>query len=272
MSRYSLLYIERRAKQQDSIRARRRIAARCSDFDDKRKSLIYSAIKKELGYSFRSGAYSQGISLFLQECDLLDFLDAITIIAETHQYNVTGLRYWLSFVQRVFTEENLAYRMDAKGIVHPFVDSEFQINQSAALEALNEQRFGEARTDYEAAFRHLRNREGKAAIRSMFPAVETAAKVLCPGTMARLMPNEIDRHFLPKLRQVYVGNQPSIDAGTQLLQGMKDWITAAQPYRHGQEVQEPAEPPMEFVVAFLSAGAVYLRWFIELYASERPVA
>jgi hypothetical protein len=46
---------------------------------------------------------------------------------------------------------------------------------------------------------------------------------------------------------------------------MKDWITGAQPYRHGQEVEEPAEPPVELVVAFLSAGAVYLRWLIELY-------
>jgi hypothetical protein len=68
--------------------------------------------------------------------------------------------------------------------------------------------------------------------------------------------------------KVYAGNQPSIDAGTQLLQGMKDWITAAQPYRHGQEVEEPTEPPIEFVVAFLSAGAVYMRWLVELYATE----
>jgi hypothetical protein len=99
----------------------------------------------------------------------------------------------------------------------------------------------------------------------MFPAMETAAKVLCPGAMARLMPNEVDRHFLPKLRQVYAGNQPAIDAGKQLLNGLKDWIIASQLCRHGQEVEEPADPPIEFVVAFLSGGAVYLRWLVELY-------
>jgi hypothetical protein len=138
-------------------------------------------------------------------------------------------------------------------------------NLRSTLEALNNPRFGEARRDFEAAFRHLRDGEGKAAIRSMFPAVETAAKILCPGAMSRLMPNEVDQHFVPRLRRVYAGNQPAIDAGTQLLRGMKDWITGAQPYRHGQEVEEPAEPPVELVVAFLSAGAVYLRWLIELY-------
>jgi hypothetical protein len=71
--------------------------------------------------------------------------------------------------------------------------------------------------------------------------------------------------MLTKLRQVYANNQPAIDAGTQLLNGIKDWINAAQPYRHGQEVKEPAEPPIEFVVAFLSSGAAYLRWLVELY-------
>ncbi len=69
---------------------------------------------------------------------------------------------------------------------------------------------------------------------------------------------------LPANRTRYAGNQPAIDAGNQLLGGVKSWINAAQPYRHGQEQQEPAEPPLDFVIAHLSAGAAYLRWMIEL--------
>src|SRR5205814_2274112 len=111
-----------------------------------------------------------------------DFLDGITVIVETLAAN--GRRQfidrWLAFVGRVFQEENLSYRIDPKGSVHPLVDAEFEVNRNATLEALNETRFGEACGDFEAAFRHLRNGEGKAAIRSMFPSVESAAKVLFP--------------------------------------------------------------------------------------------
>jgi hypothetical protein len=48
------------------------------------------------------------------------------------------------------------------------------------------------------------------------------------------------------------------------LDGMKDWINAAQLYRHGQEQQEQGEPPMDFVIAHLSADATYFRRMIEL--------
>ncbi|MGH6665231.1 MAG: hypothetical protein ACREB2_10065, partial [Pseudolabrys sp.] len=59
-------------------------------------------------------------------------------------------------------EENLSYRIDDAGVIHPFVDQEYDANRNAALEALNEQQFGEAQGDFEAAYRHLRNGEGKA--------------------------------------------------------------------------------------------------------------
>jgi len=133
---------------------------------------------------------------FEKDASLRDFLDGLTIycrgIAAKHSTAAVRFR---DFVRRVFEEENLDYRIDDKGVVHPFVDVEFEVNRSAALEALNSPRFGESRSDFEAAFRHLRNSEGKAAIRSMFPAVGTSAKMLCPGAMTRLMPNEVDRHF-----------------------------------------------------------------------------
>src|SRR5205085_2661377 len=66
------------------------------------------------------------------------------------------------------------------------------------------------------------------------------------------------------LRERYAGNQAAIDAGAQLLEGMKAWIIASQPYRHGQEQEEPTDPPSDFVIAYLSSGATYLRWLVEL--------
>jgi hypothetical protein len=162
------------------------------------------------------------------------------------------------------TEENMAYRVRKDAIVCPYVDMEFEINQASALEALSDPRFGEARKDFESAYRHLRDGNGKEALRMMFPAVEVAAKVLFSGKFAGLAANGVDKHIRPVLDRRYNGNQPAIDAGRLLLSGMKNWINAAQPYRHGQERQEPAEPPVDFVVAHLSTGATYLRWVIEL--------
>jgi hypothetical protein len=203
---------------------------------------------------------------FFDQADIRDVLDAITVIFEvfSDMYQPHIPEKWISAVDRIFDEEHLAYRVDADGIVHPFVDAEFEINRASALAALGDPRFGEAHTDFEAAYRQLRDGNGKEALRMMFPAVEVAAKVLFPGAFARLMPNEVDRHIAPRMRARYAGNQPAIDAGNQLLGGMKSWINATQSYRHGQEQQEPAEPPMDFVIAHFSAGATYLRWMIEL--------
>jgi len=164
----------------------------------------------------------------------------------------------------VFLEENMSYRLGDNDIVRPFVDEEFQRNRTAAFAALDDARFGEARDGFEDAFRHLRNGEGKQAIRMMFPAVETAFKVLFPGRFSALDVSGIDSALRPQLHAKCRGNQPAIDSGRQLLEAFKRWIIASQPYRHGQEVQEPAEPPQELVVAHLSAGATFLRWMIEL--------
>jgi hypothetical protein len=108
-------------------------------------------------------------------------------------------KVWHIEVSRIFTEENLAYRLDSDAIVHPYVDVEFESNRTSALEALRDPMFGEARTDFDAAYRHLRGREYKQAIRMMFPAVEVAAKVLFPGAFSRLMPNEVDKHLKANL-------------------------------------------------------------------------
>jgi hypothetical protein len=266
MSRYSQLYIERGARIGDSQRARRRLAYRLNDLDQALCKRIRQALMSELGVT-RTNAITaiETLRKILIESELVDFLDAITIIFNVLNEGRSDVlsRDWCNFARRVFEEENLNYKIDDRCIVNPFVDAEFQANRAAALEALSDQRFGEARTGFEDAFRHLRNGEAKAAIRSLFASVETAARVLLPGAMSRLGPSEVDRKFLPLIRTKYAGNQPAINAAERLLAGMKEWINAAQQYRHGQEVEEPAEPPQEFVVAFLSSGATYLRWMIE---------
>jgi hypothetical protein len=266
MSRYSQLYVERGRPTSDSVRARMRI---CATFQERfQDPIIMGKIKRHLTKEL--GVKVDDSEMFFKTCEIRDFLDTVTEVSSflARQPGIGDPKKaasdWQLTADRVFVEENLAYRVGDDAIVHPHVDAEFQQNRVSALAALDENRFAGARSNFEAAFRHLRNREGKQALRMMFPAVETAAKVLFPGKFAALSANEVDKYVKPALERRYAGNQPALDAGRRLLDGMKNWINAAHPYRHGQEQHETAEPPADFVVAHLSAGATYLRWMIEL--------
>lgn len=266
MSRYSQLYTERGKATADSQRFRTRIAGymlRTLAAEQGYRSA--GLLHQTLGIDVPAGAARTWLGDFFRQAELRDVLDAITVVRSAV---LRGSRIdaseWRSFVVRAAKEENLAYRIDDDCVVHPYVDSEFEANRASALEALADPKFGEARNDFEAAFRHLRNGEGKQAIRMMFPAVETAVKVLFPGRVTRLEVTEVDRQLVPAMVTKYTGNQPAIDAGRRLLDGFKDWIIASHPYRHGQEIQEATDLPRDLVVAHLSAGATYLRWTIEI--------
>ena len=53
-------------------------------------------------------------------------------------------------------------------------------------------------------------------------------------------------------------------AATKFLDGLIGWVRSIHEYRHGQEVEEPAPPPLGLAVAMVSSGATYLRWLAEL--------
>jgi hypothetical protein len=274
VTRYSQLYVERGRRQPDSQRARIRLHALfASLLPADHQAKVQEDITLELGVE------PVGMPAFFKECDVHDLLDAVTVIYDYLHSNDDYLskkssddynpyEAWRNEVDRIFREEHLAYRLDDGAVVRPGIDTEFEVNRASALEVLDDPRFGEARTEFKAAYRHLGDGNGKEALRMMFPAVEVVAKVLFPGAFPRFMPNEVDRHLRPRLERRYANNAPAISAGRLLLEGMKNWISAAQLYRHGQQQQEPAAPPMDFVVAHLSAGATYLRWMIELCSDQ----
>jgi hypothetical protein len=260
------------------MRFRRRLAGYVNlefarfHFDDVRHIIKLIVARTGADVKSQGGTFDTLTSFFISS-EVIDLLDSITIVADGLSWigqkisSVNQLQYaklWVSFVRTALSEENLNYHIDDNGVVHPFIDQEFEKNRTSALDALASERFCNARHDFEEAMRHLRNGEGKQAIRMLFPAVESAAKVLVPGSFARLMPNEVDRYFRPKLEEKYKNNELAIIAGQQLLDGFKCWIIASQQYRHGQPTNDMAEPPTDFLVAYLSSGATYLRWIIEL--------
>ena len=274
MPRYSQLYIPKLALNADSDQARLRMAVTFDSLVGDNPSFrraVKRLIGRGLGLPVPAVAPGDGLDEHFSQCKREHLLDTVTLVAEAWHIKLTPARVaWITEVDQIFREENLAYRVGEDGIVRPHIDEEFDANQSSALRALDEERFAEARDDFEKAFQHLRNGEGKQALRMMFPAVEVAAKVLFPGKFSRLMPNELDSTLRPLLDARYADNEPARDASRQLLEAFKKWINSSQLYRHGQEVQASAEPPQELVVLHLSLGASFLRWMIETVSAHTP--
>lgn len=264
MSRFSQLYIERGTRVADSERARRRLAAVFADLVQyvyNGRSEIADQIEHRQGCVVPMGYNGPAFDRFFETAEPKDVWDAVTVVAKYMPQNLA--RRWFAEVASILEEEHLQYCIEG-GIVRPFIDAEFEASRAGALDVLGDARFAQARADFEAAFQHLRCGNDKEALWRLFVAVETAAKVLFPGKIARLGAKEVDDLLKPWLTAKYAGNEPAINAGSRLLVGFKEWINAAQQYRHGQEQQDVAEPPSDFVVAHISTGAAYLRWMIEL--------
>jgi hypothetical protein len=191
MSRYSSLYLQRGKPEFDSQRFRKRLGAFLDhnaiggSFTEGR---IRASIRETLGADVPWKGGLAVLARFFEKAEIPDILDAITLVFRAITDSEMRGR-WRRHVTLALEEENLAYRLDESCVVHPYIDPEFEANRASALDALSDPKFGEARRDFEAAFRHLRNGEGKQAIRMMFPAVEVAARVLYPGAFSRLMPN-----------------------------------------------------------------------------------
>jgi hypothetical protein len=268
VSRYSQLYIARPKPTSDSRRFRVRLGSWISEkrIGPAIAQAALQAAVTELGLEYHSYVkVTETFSKLLLDAEICDVLDLIIyIFLWLRQQPGAPERDWAGFVARAFVEQSLAYTIDDRGVVHPFIDAEFDHNRSSALLVLSDPRFAEARKDFEEAFRHLRNGEGKQAARMMFPAIEVAAKVLFPGKFSGFSNTEIDKFISAKMQAKYVDNAPALAAGKQLLASFKNWINASQLYRHGQEVFVETDIPPDLLVAYLSSGAAFLRWMIEL--------
>ena len=60
--------------------------------------------------------------------ELRDVLDLVTIAFRQLRAANYSSENWLRNIQRIFQEENVAYRVDALGGVHFYVDEEFARN------------------------------------------------------------------------------------------------------------------------------------------------
>lgn len=271
--RFSQVYIERGKPLSDSPRMRERLAAYW--VSELARFLGWSEfaalLRQEIGCTIRSN----GVGDFLRSGELRDVLDAITVVyTALDARSAVGLRDgWQQFVERVFREENVGYRLDDECGVHFAVDQEFERNRIATIASLNGKRYKAALAALDDAQQKFDQvpPDTKGAVRSLFEAVEIVFKLACPAAQ-RIGPTEINHYLVPMIQRLYSKDAPATQAATALLNSLGKWVIAGHVYRHGQATPEPAPPPPDLAVLMVSEGSAFLRWLVDLDRSANAPA
>jgi hypothetical protein len=221
-------------------------------------------VRRELGIDVAYHVYWPD---FVEKMQLRDVLDLVTIAFRQLRAANCSSENWLRNIQRIFQEENVAYRVDALGGVHFYVDEEFARNRADAIAALGPARYANALHAFEGDMTELRQipPNGKGAIRGVFGAAEAVFKLILPN-MPRLGAAELDG-LAPLLQQVYHDDDTARRSAVKMLSSPKDWVDAAHFFRQEQGMaDEVAQPPLGLAVHIFCAGAAHLRWLAELDA------
>lgn len=256
------------------------MAAYLSDYYSEKQYEIGKFIERELGIKCLKWGTS---SLFidwqplLKELDLRDFLDVMTAVIrfapqkKEYKDRVIVVYNLLEFATRVFSEQNLAYRIDDAGGVHPSIDVAFSISSAALLRNLSISGLDAAREHITQAERSLLagSFDGRQAIRSTFDAAENLLKVIFPK-LTQLNTANINDQLGPFLINSTEDNKIERIAAAKLVKSFIDWVEAAHFYRHaagGTEVEQPSE---SFTIAIVSQGFSFVRWIAD--ASSTRIA
>ena len=272
--RYDLLYVDRGQPSQDSRAFRNRLSAYISQRLDDISGHIALALERELGAKVPRGSHGFAIGRFLESADILHVLNAIRIVmgvAYLSDRPVGGTRAkaWHEFVERALREENVGYRLDPAGGVHPMVDQQFEFERGAVIGALQPSRYSAVLAEFEKAHLALEQDppDGKAAIRQTFEAAETLFKLVCNSTkVQRLGAGEIREHLGPIVTRLYPAPPAIASAAGKMLSAASGWVDAAHPFRHGQNVETPLVVPVELAVTMMGTGASLIRWLAQIDA------
>lgn len=273
--RYSLIYLRQEPLLEDCPLLRNRLSAFLeNNYTGKNTQFKFDLIKKineEIGLdvpSIGNGFYS--FKEFFRINKTLYILDTITIVYHCLK-SIDGGRVnspsksWLNFVKRSFKEQNLGYALDEEGGVHRCIDEEFERNRYSALKSLEKQRYAAANKEFEDCYKKLTGivPDTKGAIEDIFECVEIIFKLIANGKASKLSSSEIETH-LPKVLKIIYPDPDHSTGVMQHLKVLKSWADANHYQRHGQAVEQPRNPPMEFAIMVVSVGASLARWLIEI--------
>ena len=275
--RYSLLYAVRQAPSQESVKARRRCGAEfrriCDNSSAGQPGSVGERLDVELGAKLIRPTYAYTIAVYWEKCDVEEFLDSLTLVwrdIKERGYH-TYADNWIAFVDRVFREEHLSYRMDKDGVVRRRVDEEYEANVATLIEALGEPKYKAVRDAFERARKDLAATSSDTldALRSLFEAAESLFRIVT-GSGASLDEREVKKTLVPFVdRQMSGSDSVAKSSAARFVIGFADWVDACHPYRHGHDQATAPVPPIELAVALVSSGAAYIRWLATLARPER---
>ncbi len=269
--RFSLLYIERGAPEQDSPRMRRRLAAVVSNI---RAPGLVDLIAQRLGIDVPMGYNYIDWNRFFADAALRDVLDTITLVYEARQQEERSQRgfgneaaRFIDTVNAIFREENLQYAVDFHGGVHLTVDQEFERNRASVIQGLGDPRYVNVERNFQDAHERLNaaRPDGRGAIRATFDAAEGLFRLMFPNE-PRLNADRARANLRPVLQRMTDGNPPAAAASSKAFDALCEWVDACHNYRHEHGQPEVLEPPRWLAVLLVSTGASQIRWLAEIDA------
>jgi hypothetical protein len=214
--------------------------------------------------------YAEPLGQLFRADELSHVLDAVTVVTLwLRRHDSRSAEKWAAFVKQVFEEEHLGYRLDSQGGVRLLVDEHYERNRTSTVSLLGQSRYGAVRDEFENCDKFLTEGHTREAVAALFVAVEILSKLMTNGAISLLGVTEVNKKIRPLVELAYDNDVVARTSAGQLLTGLCDWINSAQPYRHGQHIKEPADPPMSLTVALISIGTSYLRWLVEVDQAQR---
>lgn len=271
--RFTQVYVEPSLAANDSSKLRNRVSAYFTKELYRYGGDVRSNILSEVGCSMRGTGYAgTDVSTFLKEAGLNDFLDSLTVIAQSVPSWDQTLRTaprgaWIAFVNRAFSETNVSFELDDQAGVHPRIDAAFVANRQTTLRGLETDKFAAAREHFEEAYAALDGAEprGGHAIREMHLAIETVFKQHF-SKASRLDVGEINSLLKPCVVARLKG--PELEAAKLMLTSAGSFISAGHQFRHANGEPEPAPPSMDVTVWMLSQGTAFLRWLVAFVEAD----
>ena len=270
---YSRNYLSSDNPFADSPRARHRLSAYFQDYFTDDKGQVGKFIEQELGIQclqWGGGGRFINWESFLNTLPLKDFLDVITASIQhrpkktIHQDRLKVVHDLLAFTRRVFIEQNLAYKIDDKGGIHPSVDSSFSIAAFNLIRNLGDLGLEAAREHIVIAERKLliADYDPRGAIRATFDAAENLMKVIFPRE-TQLNKAMVKNTLGPYLLDLAPTQGPERNALQKTINSFIDWIEAIHFYRHASGGTEPQQPSETFTLLIVSQGFSFVRWIAD---------
>ncbi|TPM52823.1 hypothetical protein FJ951_05405 [Mesorhizobium sp. B2-2-3] len=251
----------------DSTRARRRFFMFFHDFlDHDLRERFAADVVRKLGVNYAMGAYESQHGQFWTTAEIPDLLSAVTIALRLSKHlGEINQERALARARQIISEEGLHYRIDDAFGVHYLVDEEFTRTSEAALAGLGQPRFAAASHALDEALGHLdpANQSGKALIRGVFEAVESAFLVVInQPTVNRLNAQSIDAHLKPILMARHASYAEAQDKVDRAMEMFKAWVHSAHPFRHGAALAQIHEAPIDLAIMSATQGMGFLRYIV----------